>query len=56
MGDIATWQGDATIAQYIWGEVAEQGQAVSPGSGGASPYPELLANPAGVSSGDRLED
>jgi hypothetical protein len=42
MGD--TSQGDATVAQYMSGEVAEQGQAVSLGSGGASPYPELLAN------------
>jgi hypothetical protein len=38
MGDIVTWQGDATVAQYMWGEVAEHGQAGSPGSGGASPY------------------
>jgi hypothetical protein len=38
MGDVVTWQGDATVAQYMWGEVAEQGQAGSPGSGGASPY------------------
>ena len=38
MGDIFTWQGDATVAQDMWGEVAEQGQAGSPGSGGASPY------------------
>ena len=38
MGDIVTWQGDATVAQDMWGEVAEQGQAGSPGSGGASPY------------------
>jgi hypothetical protein len=30
--------GDATVAQDMWGEVAEQGQAGSPGSGGASPY------------------
>ena len=38
MGDIFTWQGDATVAQDMWGEVAEQGQPGSPGSGGASPY------------------
>ena len=25
MGDIATWQGDATVAQDMWGEIAEQG-------------------------------
>jgi hypothetical protein len=38
MGDVVTWQGEATVAQYIWGEVVEQGRAESPGSGGASPY------------------
>jgi hypothetical protein len=38
MGDIVTWQGDAMVARYMWGQVAEQGQAGIPGSGGASPY------------------
>jgi hypothetical protein len=38
MGDIVTWQGDAMVDQEMWGEVAEQGQAGSPGSGGTSPY------------------
>ena len=38
MGDAVTWQGDATVAQYMWGEIVEQGQAGNPGSDGASPY------------------
>jgi hypothetical protein len=37
-GDIVTWQEELKVAQYMGGDVAEQGQATSPGSGGASPY------------------
>jgi hypothetical protein len=37
-GDVVTWQGGATGAHYMRGGVVEQGQAVSPGSGGASTY------------------
>ena len=42
MGDRVTWQDDATVAQYMWDDVAEQGNAGSPGSDGASPYPPEL--------------
>ena len=42
MGGKVTWQGNSTIAQYMWDDVAGQGKAGSPGSGGASPYPDLL--------------
>jgi hypothetical protein len=38
MGDMVTRQGEAAVAHYMRGGVVEQGQAGSPGSGGASPY------------------
>ena len=38
MGDRVTRQEDATVAQYMWDDVEEQGNAGSPGSDGASPY------------------
>jgi hypothetical protein len=38
MGDKVTWQDERTVAQYMWDDVAEQGNTGSPGSDGASPY------------------
>jgi hypothetical protein len=46
MGDKVTWQGNSTVAHYMQDDVAEQGNAASPGSDGASPYPPGLRPPA----------
>jgi hypothetical protein len=35
MGGTVTWQDEVIVAQYMWGDVEEQGNAGSPGSGRA---------------------